>query len=125
MTINSRLRPLLASAVLLLLAGGAAFLALRLEPAPVTKQPEPEKLSPPPGRPPDEVARFKQAHPDRAPIITAWETALPRWESQQRLSSFLLAVAELPADRIRTARQTPAALALLLDDNLPVTHRVL
>lgn len=68
---------------------------------------------------------FQRQHPERVPLVVAWKRALPDWAHSGRLLPFLDRVGGLPERRLRMARRVPAALPLLLADNLPVTQEML
>ena len=72
-----------------------------------------------------DLAAFCRQYPERVPLVAAWKAPLPDWAHGGRLRPFLDCVRRLPKRRLRVALRVPAALPLLLADNLPVTQDVL
>jgi hypothetical protein len=146
-----RLRSLLLSAALLTLAGGAGFLVFGpvTLPAPAADTREPSAAEVAEAYGPDGVhaldtfgaeavflwkndrpafaalADFCREHPKHMSVVAAWKRALPDWAHSGQLLPFLDQVRRLPERRLRVAAHVPAALPLLLADNLPVTQDML
>src|SRR5438045_208114 len=100
MTRFLRLQSLLTSTVLLALAAGAAFLALRPNMSPVLADPSVQRLRERlPDADPTFVA-FSEEYPDRAPVALAWKQAFPEWAQDGRLRSFFDRLADLPDARL-------------------------
>ena len=71
------------------------------------------------------LADFCRRHPERVPLVSAWKRPLPDWAHRGRLLAFLDQVGRLSEQHLRVALRVPAALPLLLADNLPVTQEML